>query len=955
MALSEEDKKFLQRAIDEAGLDPRIHKVGAVIVRAGRVLASAHGGEEGRQHAELTAIRKCQRAGDDLCGAILYTTLEPCIPDVRSPDRQPCAVEILNHPFERVVIGVLDPNPGVRGRGISMLSTSSLTVDVCADPELLQKIRQQNREFFENEWPRFLAVPDFPLDIHFEGRIVERASMTEWLCRRGATGAKPMMMLTAIGGMGKSSLTWLWAKHDVTGEDVPGIEPEPEDIARSCRVEPGWQRGLRVLWFSFYQHEGGGDFRRFLEEAISHFSSGTIAASDYRRGGDLDYARLTRDLLAVLRDRRSLIIWDGAERLLNEYAGVDPIDIENVPVERRGAERMMRRAADLRVAQFLWALTGQTSTKLLISTRLAFSDLDNVAAAGVLPLHGIDPESAVRFLQRRGIRGPARMLLEACTDYEFHPLSLSNLAAALQEDFEHTADIRGRRPEDPGVPIDERRRHVLALAYERRGSARQELLSRLAAVRSHIPKEMVRWLRSSRWNDPTADLGRDIYELVRHGLLRESAGYYEIHPVVRHFAYSRLTENREVHKALARYYEALAKGIDLSRVKTLEDLSPVIESCYHFARAGEYQRMLSLLRYDSEPSLGGVLFFQFAAYRTCLSLTLELFPGGADHPPSGPEDEQARVLQNVGTYHAYLGNPRASVEFLRRAAVVVTSLSSIARGDIYADLGYCLMHLGQLEEAEENFKEMASAYEKDGRHDRAAFHSWRLAELWGYLGWFRAAQRRMDECLAFSRRISYNGMGDGGALPSAIRLSLLQGNTARAASLAERLAQIMSADSRWGGLAVAAVEARWVTGATELAQGNVDRAETLLTESLNLCRQINLLDYEARILLECARVYEAKAKATSNQGERAECVQEALHLAKEGLTIAEWCDYRIQRADFELLLAELHLIEGQREVARECAAAAQKTAACGVNPRTNAYFYRPVYEKTAELLRGFKF
>jgi pyrimidine deaminase RibD-like protein/tetratricopeptide (TPR) repeat protein len=954
MALSEEDKRFLQRAIDEAELDPRIHKVGAVIVRAGRIMATAHGGEEGRQHAELTAIRKCQREGDDLCGATLYTTLEPCVPEVRSPDRQPCAVEILNHPFKRVVIGLLDPNTGVRGRGISMLSTSSLTVDVCADLELLQKIRQQNRVFFENEWPRFLAFPGFPLDLHFEGRIAERASMTEWLCRRGAVGAKPVMMLTAIGGMGKSSLTWLWAKHDVAGEEVPGIASEPEEISRRCRVEPGWQRGLRILWFSFYQHEGGGDFRRFLEEAINHFSSGTIAALDYRHGGDLDYVRLTRDLLAVLRDRRSLIIWDGAERLLNEYAGVNPIDIENVPVERRGAERMMRRAADIRVAQFLWGLTGQTSTKLLISTRLAFSDLDNVAAAGVLPLHGIDSESAVRFLQRRGIRGPARMLLEACTDYEFHPLSLSNLAAALQEDFEHTADIRGRRPEDPGVPVDERRRHVLALAYERRGSARQELLSRLAAVRSYIPKEMHRWLMSSRDSDSTATLGRDIYELVRHSLLRELAGYYEIHPVVRYFAYSRLSEKRETHKALARYYEALAKGIDLSRVETLEEISPVIESCYHFARAGEYQHMLSQLYFNSERSLGKVLFFRFGAYRICLSLALELFPRGADHPPSVPEDEQARVLQNVGSYHAYLGNPRAAVEFLRRAAAVVTSSSSIPRGDIYADLGYCLTHLGQLEEAEDNLKEMARAYEKDGLHYRAVFHSWRLAELWGFLGWFRVAQRRIDECLAFSRRISYDGMNDGGVLPSAIRISLMHGNAARAAALAERLAHIMSADSRWHGVAMAAVESRWVTGATELAQGNIDRAETLLIESLNLCRQINLLESEARILLDCARVYEAKAKAASNKGERAARVQEALHLAKEGLTIAEWCDYRIQQADCELLLAELHLMEGHREVARECAAAAQKTAACGVDPRTNAYFYRPVYEKAAALLRGFE-
>src|SRR5262249_9600711 len=126
MMFTEEDARYMQTAINIAREDPRDQvKVGAVIVKNGEILASAHGGEDlhRRQHAELTAINKC--VGKDLMGSTLYTTLEPCVPDARMPNREPCAVAILNQPLRRVVIGVLDPNIEVRFKGLNMLESST--------------------------------------------------------------------------------------------------------------------------------------------------------------------------------------------------------------------------------------------------------------------------------------------------------------------------------------------------------------------------------------------------------------------------------------------------------------------------------------------------------------------------------------------------------------------------------------------------------------------------------------------------------------------------------------------------------------------------------------------------------------------------------------------------------------------------------------------------------------
>ena len=86
--------------------------VGAVVVRDGRVLASAANrtlrDQDPTGHAELLAIREAARAKGDwrLSGCTLYVTLEPCAM---------CAGAIVLARLDRVVFGAFDDKAGMAG------------------------------------------------------------------------------------------------------------------------------------------------------------------------------------------------------------------------------------------------------------------------------------------------------------------------------------------------------------------------------------------------------------------------------------------------------------------------------------------------------------------------------------------------------------------------------------------------------------------------------------------------------------------------------------------------------------------------------------------------------------------------------------------------------------------------------------------------------------------------
>ena len=78
----------------------------------------------GGPHAEIVALRA---AGELARGATLFTTLEPCAHTGRTP---PCVDAIVDAGVAKVVVGVEDPDPQVRGAGIRALRAAGIAVDV---------------------------------------------------------------------------------------------------------------------------------------------------------------------------------------------------------------------------------------------------------------------------------------------------------------------------------------------------------------------------------------------------------------------------------------------------------------------------------------------------------------------------------------------------------------------------------------------------------------------------------------------------------------------------------------------------------------------------------------------------------------------------------------------------------------------------------------------------------
>ncbi len=123
------DERYMARALAAAASVRTVASpnpwVGAVLVTA-RATYQGATAAPGGPHAEATALQLAEDAGDSAVGATLYTTLEPCAHQGRTP---PCADAIVAAGVTRVVIGVLDPDREVSGRGVAHLEAAGVQVD----------------------------------------------------------------------------------------------------------------------------------------------------------------------------------------------------------------------------------------------------------------------------------------------------------------------------------------------------------------------------------------------------------------------------------------------------------------------------------------------------------------------------------------------------------------------------------------------------------------------------------------------------------------------------------------------------------------------------------------------------------------------------------------------------------------------------------------------------------
>lgn len=120
------ERKYMERAIElakkgEGWCHPN-PKVGAVIVKDGRVIGEGYHAKCGELHAERNAIASLREPAE---GADLYVTLEPCCHYGKTP---PCTEAIIENKIGRVIVGSRDPNPKVAGGGVKALREAGIEV-----------------------------------------------------------------------------------------------------------------------------------------------------------------------------------------------------------------------------------------------------------------------------------------------------------------------------------------------------------------------------------------------------------------------------------------------------------------------------------------------------------------------------------------------------------------------------------------------------------------------------------------------------------------------------------------------------------------------------------------------------------------------------------------------------------------------------------------------------------
>lgn len=120
------DKKYMLMAIDLAkkgiGFTSPNPIVGAIIVKDNEIINTGYHEKCGGWHAERNAILNSTK---DVKGSTLYVTLEPCCHYGKTP---PCTEVIINSGISTVVIGSMDPNPLVAGKGVETLRNSGINV-----------------------------------------------------------------------------------------------------------------------------------------------------------------------------------------------------------------------------------------------------------------------------------------------------------------------------------------------------------------------------------------------------------------------------------------------------------------------------------------------------------------------------------------------------------------------------------------------------------------------------------------------------------------------------------------------------------------------------------------------------------------------------------------------------------------------------------------------------------
>ena len=553
-----------------------------------------------------------------------------------------------NHPEVRIAavtagdqapaptVTVLDPKAG-----LDALVAWCLGIEVAEGPPPSRAARRA---------PRMLDP--YPLSTSFVGRRRERVQLGTWLAQRQS----PVMVVEAIGGTGKSALAWTWLTADVLGSPSVGT-----DLVTTPATELDG-----AFWFTFYRTDASA--RTFVRSLLSYLRPAWDQS-------ELPLSDAVEVISEILHQERVLIVMDGLERELRAFSRLDAARLPDEEVAE--ADRGKRSATDPIMARLLRLFCDSTLRgKILITTRMVPSDLEDISGSlsadcTLVRLTDFDAEDVLRLFRNLRVRGTDKEILDACRPYGFHPLTVRLLAGLVVEDLRDPRDIRVARRKTARPTTAVRRVHVLEDSFQALDDDQQLVLTRISATRTPMTYALIEALASF------ADVERvetALSGLIARGLvmLDPTAGTFDLHPIVRGYAYDMLQGRPAVHEQIA---EAIGDSLD-EVFEYLEDppdervaleifagVAPtVVELFYQFVLAGaldEAAEMWTESLASSLPAMG--------EYGTALSC-LETLCGNEDKLREEIDSALTRTAlrAQLAEMAVRLGRPRYALEVLRR-------------------------------------------------------------------------------------------------------------------------------------------------------------------------------------------------------------------------------------------------------------------------------------------------